>query len=401
MQEEDVLLELLSAALKGSHISKPFQNLDWENVYNLGRSQNIQALLYPALPPKVQGLTDVLHKSWQMDMAAAYARHEMMTNVLNDFLSLAAAAGIKIIVLKGMASCWLYSTPQLRTMGDIDVLIAEKDLEFVVNLLEKQGFLLQKQHEGEYVFLKAGNIRLEVHTSLFKLKNPAFRSFFADTVFDKSMPAAQLPGGYFLGAADNLLYMLAHMAKHLSSRGLGIRSLCDILLWLNHYTDEIDWNDFRSALAELHLNKLFDAVLYIGREVLHMPISVYPKENEKAQKNGRQLLEFMLRCGVHGVNYYILDAKKQIKAENNIINKSGRRARFFTERLFPSSGQLGTAYSYAKKHKVLLPVAWGHRIICTMCKTKNGLKEDLRDMDFALKIAPMAEQLCRDLDLFQ
>ena len=55
---------------------------------------------------------------------------------------------------------------------------------------------------------------------------------------------------------------------------------------------------------------------------------------------------------------------------NNIKDNSKKKVNV-KELFFPSYNNLNIKYSYAKKHKLLLPIAWIHRIIYNIKKSEN------------------------------
>ena len=57
----------------------------------------------------------------------------------NEFLKMSrifADNGIKIVILKGGFMRQLYPVPELRTMGDFDVLVRKSDLSSITNIFK-------------------------------------------------------------------------------------------------------------------------------------------------------------------------------------------------------------------------------------------------------------------------
>ena len=88
---------------------------------------------------------------------------------------------------KGYELRELYPVPELRTMGDVDVLVRDEDLERTAEVLCGLGY--QKEEGGSAVWaLKKDNFSYEVHRRL------AFGSYWNDVDYE----------GYFAAAFDRL-----------------------------------------------------------------------------------------------------------------------------------------------------------------------------------------------------
>ena len=134
-------------------------------------------------------------------------------------------------VFKGYELRELYPVPELRTMGDVDVLVRDEDLERTAEVLCGLGY--QKEEGGGAVWaFKKDNFTYEVHRRL------AFGSYWNDVDYEGYFAAAfdRLTTGegsrrYFT-PEDHFIFLCFHLAKHLNSTGAGIRMVMDLALFL-------------------------------------------------------------------------------------------------------------------------------------------------------------------------
>ncbi len=109
-----------------------------------------------------------------------------------------AEAGIETVYLKGFATAHtLYAEPDVRTIGDLDVLVRERDLPRLVDLLAGRGFRFGGARLPPWGFIARGsfapfvsrtdrcNIDLHVHPDTY----PVYRSLTTEIVFAEAEAA--------------------------------------------------------------------------------------------------------------------------------------------------------------------------------------------------------------------
>ena len=158
-----------------------------------------------------------------------------------------------IILLKGIStSMWLYPKPYMRTMGDIDLLVSEKNQPKLEKLCAELGYSQQSDespsfyenlHHSMPFYHPKKNVWIEVHTSLFPTSSPLSK----ESVFAKENTQAHVLlrkyEGHNVTHLDislQLVYTCAHWA-HEHNWGKGIIRIIDILYILNNTEQIIDW----------------------------------------------------------------------------------------------------------------------------------------------------------------
>ena len=123
--DDRYIVELSRAAIFDDTPFAPEESLDWNYIYNKSIEQNITGLLFTSVNKlSAENLPDKeLFAKWQRKMLETIA---VTSRQYNEFLKMSkkvSEAGIKMVGLKGCVIRNLYPVPELRTMGDFDVLI--------------------------------------------------------------------------------------------------------------------------------------------------------------------------------------------------------------------------------------------------------------------------------------
>ena len=151
-------------------------------------------------------------------------------------------AGIKLLVFKGIILRELYPIPDERISGDEDLLVENKDLNKVIEILEANNMerVLSDEEEADvyHYFCKRTGLHLELHTTLFGENSPTnkkmgkiFKNVFqnSDTVKINSVEV------HTFSINEHFVYVICHAIKHFVSCGTGIRRVCDIMMYINKY----------------------------------------------------------------------------------------------------------------------------------------------------------------------
>lgn len=227
------------------------------------------------------------------NMAISYEHTE-----LHDLL---AANNIPYVILKGVASASYYPTPILRTMGDVDFLVKERDLKRVGELLEDAGFQPEADTGGVHIGYHRGNSTWEMHRSINGIPDNAageiIRGYLSDTIetavnYDEGNGILRIPDHFHHG-----LILLLHTASHLTSEGVGLRHLCDWAVFVNHFTDEQFVSLFADKLKACGLWRFAQLLTLVSVKYLHLPPKAWAGEVEE------ELLERMICDILTGGNF--------------------------------------------------------------------------------------------------
>ena len=174
---ENLLVKLLDCAIHETPLPPECAaNADWADVLEMAQSHHIDALLLDAalsLPEGMAPASDVRER-WQalaMNTAMSQGALAIQASML---LSALDGAGIKAVMIKGMALKALYPQPDLRTMSDLDLLVAPAQQAAAHAAMEEIGYTVVEREPGVDVMRAPEGLRVELHERLFDKTEEGF-----------------------------------------------------------------------------------------------------------------------------------------------------------------------------------------------------------------------------------
>ena len=221
VSEHASLLELLKAALFDLKPEIP-KDANWEKIYASAKAQCIVPLVTVNVPPEHK-------KVWLETSYQSKAYFMQMMHEQNSLVNLFKRSDIPVVILKGTAAAIYYPVPSLRTYGDIDLYISEKDLVSANDVLIKNGYEPLKNEERHYEYVK-NNMIIELH-SRFSSKN--YNDIEEVLLNGLNSPVEYKIGNYTfpgLPTYENGLVLLGHIMQHLKESGIGLRQIIDWMI---------------------------------------------------------------------------------------------------------------------------------------------------------------------------
>lgn len=177
-------------------------------------------------------------------------------HALNEIINIASPMVDEIILLKGIATCQqYYPLPHLRIMGDIDLLVSDKDQSILENILFKMGYkqesniapkFYQTHHHSMPFYNEKNNIWIEVHTHLY----PQSSAVIDDKLFEiQHIRNNCIPMNKNIYSKNikclcpelQLVYTCAHWAEDFNIHK-GAVQLIDMLLLIKNNIKGLDWD---------------------------------------------------------------------------------------------------------------------------------------------------------------
>lgn len=256
--------------------------------------------------------------------------------------------GIEHMPVKGLYIMEYYAVKELRSFGDIDILIRESDRAKTDKLMRELGYDIKTDWEPTYSYLK-GNEFYEIHSNLFdvRLKNrPDMIEYFS-----KAWDYAEKRNGLcFEPQRDfHFIYIICHIAKHLSTSGAGIRMFLDVAFFIEKFNSEMSWDYIKAEFKKLKLEKFLYTVLSAVEDWFGVTADC---DFEKLSENElNELLAYTLGADIYGHN-----------RDNTLVKlrtqKSPSKALLLIKMIFPPKSQIENRYTFLEKSSLLLPLAW-------------------------------------------
>jgi len=357
--DDKYIVELAKASIFDKIPANPEEGINWNYIFKKANEQNIVGLLYCAvskLDGKYQPGRELMEK-WNKLMLTTMG---VMTQKYYEFQRMCriiADRGIRLIGLKGCIVRELYPVPELRTMGDFDVLIRREDLGEVTEIFKGEGYRIENGIYG--VICGNENVLWEVFPTIeeeFRKKPEEMDEIYFHNCIEDGMISYPKPT-YFLA------HLIVHMGKHYVERGAGIRNLCDIALFVDKYKGDIDFQKAKKICIDEGFSNIFNYVVNTIDSWFDIDVSKIETEKKECGK----FLEYSLEYGIFGINNNSMVVKVARYEDDSI----GSIRKIF----FPTVKLLDNRYTYLKKWPFLLPIAWVHRIFYALFTHKYSAKQ--------------------------
>ena len=236
---QHAFLELLRCGLWGNAPDAAFFPLtaeEWHALYAAATRHTVQGCVYDALQRLDASCVPpwTLTVQWTADVTSIVAAHTRVLRAAAATHALLAESGHEPILLKGLASAHCYARPELRVSGDIDWYLPAAAFAVLPSLLATHGIACQHHPDGSVSFDHDG-IDIEVHPQPADILLKRHREAFLHGIEDEGYTPLSLTldgGASFapltLGPQATLVMQSAHLLKHASGVGIGLRQFCDM-----------------------------------------------------------------------------------------------------------------------------------------------------------------------------
>lgn len=281
--------------------------------------------------------------------------------------------GIDYMPVKGCNLKRLYPKPELRQMGDADILIHIEQYDRIRTIVTGFGFTEKIQTDYELVW-DAPQLHLELHSGLISPTNQDFYAYFGD---GWHLARKSVDSRYNMLPEDEFAYLFAHYAKHYRSGGIGCRHVVD--LWVYRRTHaEMDEKHILSVMEKLKLREFYENT----RDLIRFWFD---------NGHGNAKIEFMAT--------YIFNSGSWGRMKNHILanelqnvrragSMKGGKLKTVMGVVFPPVSKLDAKYPVLKRFPWLLPVVWPIRWADVLLLRRDALHKRTA----ALKMAT-AEQI--------
>lgn len=347
----------------------------WEELLSLSLSHKVLPMVYDsmgvsgaidAMPVKYRGI-------WKSTTFQEIAGQVQKTAVFLKLYQQFLAQGLKCLVVKGIVCRNLYVSPDARISGDEDLYIGEKDFGAFRKICVENGFVCINEGEREWAFYhKESGLKLEAHLKLFNEHSKSLGNLnrpFAESIRDAVSYEIQGTKIWTMNETDHMLYLVLHSFKHFLHSGVGIRQICDIVMFAEHYGEKIHWKYVFSELRNVNADVFFMNLLDIGKKYFGFTykkagISKKTREHYGEYLDSKALLEDLLSAGVYGTSSESRSHSSLITLNAVAASKTKKSARGrLVKTVFPERKHMEGEYPFVKKHGWLLPVAWLRRIV--------------------------------------
>lgn len=350
------LVSLLSSILNKKQPQEIPQALSFEELFQMAEAHQVSVIVLAAVEQLTKKPAPALLTKWQ-DAKGLYAFINIAQILeLDRLIKSFASEGISAVPLKGCLMKSLYPHTEYRQMGDLDILIQEKDAERARTEMESLGYHTKFFGVGHHDYYRRDPfLVVELHRMLFDTKSnlhPLFKN-----IWERVQPGDKPGNALRLSVEDFYLFLIAHFEKHFHNFGSGIRSIMDVAVFLNSCSDSLDWPYIDRELIKLGLADFHEAIKQLAMAWFHgEPCSDFARQLER---------ELFDSGGAYGSRHKYLD--------NTAFRlKNTTKLNYILRMIFLPLPQMRILYPVLHDWSVLYPFFLVHRLIT---KRRIGMEE--------------------------
>jgi len=269
-----VLFECASPFFDSERVVELVRSVDWSRLLVLAEGHGVLGHLAKTLSEIEQDLvpTEIRQTLLERHRAQVFSTLRM-TAELFRVLNLFAARDISAIVVKGpVLAMQAYGDPAMRSYGDLDLLVRQRDIRCATESLQATGYratvsllaIDAGKIPGQYFFSKPeANLVIELHNDLTLRYFP--RSLPLEKLFARRV-LVHLDGHKTpaLAVEDELVYISVHGATHLWER---LCWIADVAALVTRQSG-LNWAGAAQTAKELGAERMLHAGLRLASDLL-------------------------------------------------------------------------------------------------------------------------------------
>ncbi len=386
------MMYLFSCGAHGLMPSMP-RTMNIDNIYRLAVSQGVWPTVFLAMKKLWDNgrvfIDDEEYSAIKGQVLLCVLQNIKRRSAVHDVMNMLEDNGIACCVLKGEAIARLYCEPAFRISGDTDILIDSALEDQAVQLLREYGLEVHTRNTSSHHFRCYGAATgfIEFHVALYSESSNtlyfnhghSFQEYYVEVVVDDNKTIKTL------GITDGIIYLTLHAIKHFLHKGVGIRQLMDMALYMKRYQAEIHWDKFNCIMKKLKFNTFIDYSVTICVKHLGFAYQDFAGlrnyEEYLCDENIlNRLIDDIRKGGVFGFddqgrrNFKTKYLSRKYYSQKRIFfGVYGIWKRMWTSAsvLFPSLEHMCRKFNYLRRFPLLLPIAWVHRMVVFLLERQS------------------------------
>jgi hypothetical protein len=356
------LFTLVKSALTGEKLNLP-EGFELEKAAPLIKRHALIPLVYPGaincgIPPKAE----LMQK-----MQVHYFRHlitsDRQMQAVKRLCDAFEAEGIDYMLLKGVTLKSLYPKPEMRSMGDADVLIRLDQYERIVPIMEAMAYKKVKESVYDFVW-QVPELYLELHRRLYATTQTVFCDYFG-TGWEVAVKGEG--HSYHMSREDEFAYIFSHMAKHFRIRGIGLRHFIDLYVYRKTY--QLDEARVEQIMDKLQMRDFYRNVCRT------LDVWFEGRRNDDVTD---MITEYVFDSGSFGTMENKLYYQQLSKANQKKRGIHNSKADSMAEALFPPLALMQDSYNVLFRYPILLPVYWPVRWVDVLIHRRTHVGQKMK-----------------------
>ena len=283
------LAQLIKAQLNGEKPVSVPEEIQVEDLIHLSCKNHMEYLVMGALL-KTDGISEEIQGILRSHVMRSIVRTTTQIMDLKEIIRRFEEKKIVNQPMKGAQMKFIYPSPEMREMSDIDILIRHDCMDRAAEELKDMGYVLEQAIKHHDIYVKEPFMVVEAHRAMYDkpVDNNQYEYF---SNFSKAILKEGYKYTYDFNDEDFYIYMIAHMAKHFYVKGCGVRNLVDIYVYLNAKEDVLNHKYVEEELKKLGLSTF----------TKHMEKLAFAWLDQKPfTEFQQQVFDYMLDSGIYG-----------------------------------------------------------------------------------------------------
>lgn len=368
-------LTLIRCALTGEPYTfeeKP----DATAMVRLAAKHKIAALMYYGMIGA--GLDDApVMQQLFMGCCQYVAVSEQQMAMLDKVFAAFEERQIDYLPLKGVLLKSIYPKPEMRRMGDADILFRREQYDAIKEILTEMGFTFDYETDHEAVW-KHPHLLLEMHKRIVPRRDPDLYRYFGNG-WAHAVADAEHPYRYGFTPEMQFVSLFVHLVKHYRGGGIGLSHMIDLWVFRRHHS-ELDEAVIRAELDKVYLGEFYTNV---------WDTLLVWFEGAEATDKTDFITNVIFENGVYGtrerahLSYVAKAGHREDAHKNTYLTK-------WALLLFPPKRALLTKYPVLRRRAWLLPAVWVVRWVDTLLFHRKRIAQ--RNTDIQRTNAESIEQ---------
>lgn len=360
---EGYFLHLLKCALKSEQPMEAPDGIDFAKVLELSKRHDVENITFLSVDRLENKPNDALYLAWQEAYFKRLKHCAFQDMALDELIKTFTSKGIDCMPLKGSVIKNYYSSPDLRTMGDIDFLVREQNRQVIRDIMHSLGYEDDILDDGQVDGFKRGNLDyIEIHYD-FSAKNHVYHETF--TIDWDKLVQTDTSHLFRQTFEDLYFFNVGHYAKNMHNRGMGIRAVIDGFVLWDRMTEE-QKQGILDRIEDIELSEFHNKLLQIADIWF----------DDKSDDGSTQVLqEYLLSKPTYS------SKKDEITMYAIYDEADDSNFKYVIRKIFPSVNELYRRFDIKHRCFLLIPFLWIARIFSQLFGNKAKWDKAKEQMD--------------------
>lgn len=344
-------------------------DLDIDYLIKLCKNHSILPLLYVSLKKYNIELTEEQEKVLNKAYKSAVYTEAVQESEKSMILAALSNNNIKCMPLKGSVLKYLYPSPELRTMSDLDILY-KGNTKIVHDELAGLGYKCVKSAGTDDEYHKPPFMNVEMHHIMVDGNFEQIADYYSN-IWDVVKPVKEGLKIYEMSLEDFYIHMVAHIARHYAVGGIGIRFVFDEWIYLSHYENILNFDYINSEFEKINLLKFAD-------NFKNMTFKWF--KGLETSTLEEDMSKYIFESGTHGSVVHE-QSVKVLLGKKGVNNFKGNKFLYLMRLIFPTFKYMKARNNILKKWPILLPYFYIERICVAVFKKKKLAVQSIKGLE--------------------